>query len=388
MAIILLILIYIAFISLGLPDSLIGVAWPAIRADFGLGLEYGGYISFIVTMGTVISSLLSGYFISKLKTGKVIAFSILLTSLALYGISKSNTFILMLVFALPLGFGAGSIDTAINNYVALHYKPHHMNWLHSFWGVGATAGPFIMSFYLRDSNWQKGFLTIAIIQFVFLILVSFSIPLWKKNEDNGHETDLAQKKVKIFKIKGVIYALLIFLVYCAIEFSVGIWGSSYLVINKGLVVADAARLITLYYLGITVGRFISGILSFFASNKQIIYGSIVVIFIGSIVLLLSKNTTMVWISFIIIGLGLAPIFPTMIHDTPRNFGKENSQHVIGYQIAFAYIGSAIFPATFGIIFSKVSINLFPLLIVVLAGLLLLFVSMLMIRVRKNKLEEH
>lgn len=385
MTIILLFIIYLAFISLGLPDSVFGVAWPAIRDSFGLNLELGGYVSFTITIGTVLSSLFSGYIISKLKTGKVITISVFLTAIALFGFSKSNSFAFLLICAFPLGFGAGSIDTALNNYVAINYKPHHMNWLHSFWGIGATLGPLIMSLYLNDLNWQGGYLTISIIQFVFLIILTFALPLWKKNSESNKDTEKPKinTNVRIFKIKGVTYALFIFLVYCAIEFSVGIWGSSYLVMSKGLDIADAARFIMVYYFGITGGRFIAGILSFKLSSKHLIFGGIALALIGTALLLFTNTEIMLWISFAIIGCGLAPIFPGMIHDTPRNFGEENSQYVIGYQIAFAYIGMAIFPSIFGFIFSHISIELFPILVFALSILLLSLVCILTIRVRNN-----
>jgi len=386
MATLLLILIYIAFISLGLPDSIIGVSWPAMRNQFGLSLEYGGYISLIVTIGTIVSSLLSGIIIKKLKTGKVITFSILLTSLALLGYSFSDNYVFILILALPLGFGAGSIDTALNNYVALHYKPHHMNWLHSFWGVGATIGPMIMAFYLLDSNWQKGFLIIAAIQFILMLLMTLSLPLWRKSEEK-QQLDIPHitgNHLPIRKIKGVGYALLIFLVYCAIEFSIGIWGSSYLVLSKDLIISKAAQIVTVYYLGITLGRFISGLVSFIASNKMLIFGGISFLFLGGLLLIMSNSITMTTIAFGILGIGLAPIFPSMIHDTPKNFGTENSQYIIGYQIAFAYIGSAIFPALFGILYSYVSIDIFPISIFTLSALLLLLILILHSKIRKNE----
>jgi fucose permease len=380
MAALLLLIIYIAFISLGLPDAIFGVAWPQMQIDLSLGLELGGYPALITTFGTVLSSLLSGYIIAKLKTGRVIVFSVFLTAFALLGISQSNSFIVILIFAFPLGFGAGSIDTALNNYVALNYKPHHMNWLHSFWGVGATLGPLIMSHYLLELDWHKGYFVIALIQITFLIILCFSLPLWKKNADNGHHKEETKVKPNIFKIKGVIYALLIFLVYCAIEFSIGLWGPSYLVINKGISVAKAAQYIMLYYLGITGGRFISGLLTFKFKNRQLIFGGVAVVFIGGLLLLLSKSNILVLASLIIIGMGLAPIFPSMIHDTPVNFGKENSQYVVGYQIAFAYIGFAIFPPVFGYIFSIINISLFPIFIFILSFILLLLLITLVIKI--------
>lgn len=384
MATLLLLLIYIAFISLGLPDSIFGVSWPAMRADFDLGLEYGGYVTFIVTMGTVLSSLFSGYIISKLKTGKVAIISVFLTALALLGISSISHIWLLMIFALPLGFGAGSIDTALNSYVALHYKPHHMNWLHSFWGVGATIGPLIMSHYLLDLDWQKGYLVIAIIQFVLLGVLVFALPLWKRNEENGHIDSVSKQKPSILKIKGVFIALFIFFVYCAVESSVGLWGSSYLVEIKGMEVALAAKYIMTYFIGITCGRFLSGFLSFKLPTRKLIFGGITVFFIGALIMLLAKENTSLMISLIIMGIGLAPIFPSMIHDTLKNFGKENAQYVVGYQIAFAYLGFAIFPPLFGLIFSNISIDLFPLFVFILASILLVLLILLVMIVHQKR----
>ena len=384
MAAILLLLIYIAFISLGLPDSIFGVSWPAIMNDLSLDLEYGGFISLITTFGTVLSSLFSGYIISKLKTGKVVILSILLTALALFGFAYTNSYIIILLLAFPLGFGAGSIDTALNNYVALHYKPHHMNFLHSFWGVGATIGPLIMSHYLLELDWHKGYLVIALIQFVFLAILIFSLPLWKKNQQSNHKEEKTNPKTAILKIKGVSYALGIFLIYTALEFSIGMWGSSYLVMNKGLDMSLAAKIITVYFLGITGGRFLSGLLSFKLKNRQLIYGGIFIVFIGALLLLIAKSETLLWISYIVMGIGLAPIFPSMIHDTPRNFGKANSQYVVGYQIAFAYIGIGVFPTIFGFLFSLVSVNLYPLIIFIMAAILLLLFNILVIRLGRKE----
>ncbi len=382
MATILLILIYLAFISLGLPDSIVGVSWPVMKIDLGVPLEYGGYISLIITVGTIISSLFSGYIINKLKTGKVIVLSIFLTCFALFGYSISNNYFYIMLFALPLGIGAGSIDTALNNYVALHYKSHHMNWLHSFWGVGASIGPAIMSFYLLDNAWKKGFLTIAIIQFIIMILVTFSLPLWAKVEEVSLAKEEPLPPKKINKINGVLFALLIFLVYCAIEFSVGFWGSSYLVIDKQLLASTAAKVVTTYYLGITFGRFLSGLLSFKISNTNLIYGGIIVVFFGGLLLFIGDGNVINYLAFGTIGIGLAPIFPSMIHDTPSNFGKENSQYVIGYQVAFAYIGGALFPSLFGIIYSYISIALFPVFTLILAIILLILFIVLKLRVKK------
>ena len=384
MATLLLIIIYLAFISLGLPDSIIGVTWPVMREEFGLSLEYAGYISFVLTVGTVTSSLLSGYIIAKLKTGLVIVFSIALTVLGLLGFFFAPNLFFILLLAFPLGFGAGSIDTALNNYVANNYESHHMNWLHAFWGVGATAGPIIISFFLIDSSWRNGFLAIAIIQFCFLVILTLSLPLWKGKKDALIEETPIEKHEDIRKIKGVTFAIIIFIAYCALEFTVGIWGSSYLVNVKDVIPSNAARMIALYYGGIMTGRFISGFISFRLSNKRLIYLGISIVFIGSIMLISANSIGLITVSFVLLGMGLAPIFPSMIHETPRNFGKENSQYVIGYQIAAAYLGTAIFPPLLGILATKFSISIFPAFVLILAILLLVSVNLLYLRVEKQK----
>jgi len=372
-----------AFISLGLPDSLIGVSWPSIRNEYGLGLEYGGYITLVITIGTISSSLLSGYIIAKLQTGKVIIFSILLTIIALLGYALSDSFIFLILFAIPMGFGAGSIDTALNHYVAIHYKPHHMNWLHSFWGVGATAGPVIMSYFLADGDWRNGFLTIAIIQFVFMIILTLSLPMWHDDNKVQKEALTQHKKGHVFQINGVIFALMIFLFYVALEASVGIWGSSFLVFSKGLLTKEAAQIIALYYGGITMGRFLSGIASFKYNNKILIFSGIILVFIGALALLLARSQQIMMASFVILGLGLSPIFPSMIHDTPKNFGIKNAQYVIGYQMAFAYVGGAIFPPLLGLLYANLTINLFPYTIVLLAVALLISINLLFLSINKR-----
>jgi len=382
--IILLIIIYMTFISLGLPDAVLGVSWPEMRLDFGLELDTIGYISIIITIGTVISSLLSGYFINKLGTGKVTLFSVLLTALALLGIYFIPSFYWLILFALPLGLGAGSIDTALNNYVALNYKAHHMNWLHSFWGVGATLGPIIMSVTLLSSGWRDGFLTIAIIQSSFFFVILVTLPLWKKAEQKNKKDVIETIKIKpvnIIKTKGVLVSISIFIVYCALEFSIGLWGSSYLVISRDFASANAAKIIAFYYGGITIGRFISGFLSFKLSNRRMIYIGIFIVFIGGILINVNLPTNLTFIPFSIIGLGLSPIFPAMIHETPVSFGKDKSQYIIGYQMAGAYIGGTLFPPIFGVIARHTTINIFPFYLFGLGIILLLLVNTLYIKIK-------
>lgn len=383
---ILLLIIYITFISLGLPDAVLGVSWPNMRLEFGLDLDVIGYVSIIITVGTVISSLISGYIIDKIGTGKVTLFSVLLTAVALLGIYFTPSFYWLILFALPLGLGAGSIDTALNNYVALNYKAHHMNWLHSFWGVGATLGPIIMSLTLLSSGWRQGFLTIAIIQICFFLLILLTLPLWKKAEQKKELESQKADTIKpdnIIKTKGVLIAISIFIIYCAIEFSVGLWGSSYLVIARNLQTDDAARIIAYYYGGITIGRFLSGFLSFKFNNRKMIYLGMFVVFTGAILINIKLPDNLTFIPFSIIGLGLSPIFPAMIHETPVNFGKDKSQYIIGYQMAGAYIGGTLFPPIFGVIARLTTIDIFPYYLLGLGILLLVLVNTLFIRIKQK-----
>lgn len=382
---ILLIIIYLAFISLGLPDALLGVAWPLMQAEWNMALDAAGLIAFIITGSTILSSFMSGYIIEKFGTGKVTFLSCLMTGVALLGISFSPSYMWLLVLAIPLGLGAGSVDTALNNYVALHFKAHHMNWLHSFWGVGATGGPLIMAQSLIiTGSWRLGYRSIAIIQLSLSFILLITLPLWKKHEKlsssevtkkgpatsdsahkeshpkaKAHTSNVTQKKKSLLKIKGVPYALITFLFYCATEASVGLWGSSFLVKLKGLNVDTAAFWISMYYGGITLGRFISGFISFKLSTTQMIRLGVATAFLGVLLLLFPLPSYILAPAFVLTGLGLAPIFPAMIHATPQRFGADLSQRIIGYQMGFAYMGSAFLPPLFGILVKNTSMVLFP-----------------------------
>jgi len=362
MATLLLMIIYMAFISLGLPDAVLGVAWPQMRIDFGIPLDSLGLISIAVTGFTILSSLLSGYLIKTLGTHKVTYISILLTALALIGISFAPTFLWIILLSIPLGFGAGSIDTALNNYVAVHYESHHMNWLHAFWGIGATLGPIVIStFFLLNYSWRNGYLVLGIAQTLILLLVFFSAKLWRKNEQPFEETisneDVTYKEV--LKTKGVKLAMLVFVVYCAIEFGIANWGASYLVDIRTISKGTAGTLIGTYFAGITIGRIISGFVSFKLSNKKLIIIGISILIVVSTALLFPIPLYMLYPVFFIQGLGLAPIFPSMIHETPRRFTVRKSQHVIGLQMASAYIGLALIPALFGVLARYTSLGLYP-----------------------------
>ncbi len=382
---ILLIIIYLAFISLGLPDALLGVTWPMIRSEWFLRLDAAGIISIVVTVGTISSSLLSGRLIRRFGEGKITFFSGLMTGTALLGFAYAPSYIWFVLLALPLGFGAGSVDTALNHYVALHFKAHHMNWLHSFWGVGATSGPILMSIILKQTgSWRMGYQSVALIQLGLAVILFLSLPLWKKHAEmtsvradvdsveNELESGQQLRIIEALKIKGVPYAVLIFMTYCAVEFSVGLWGSSYLVQMKGIPLEIAARWVAFYFGGITFGRLISGFISFKLSNEKMILFGIIIALSGAVLLISNFSNTLVMIAFVLLGLGFAPIFPSMIHETPIRFGRVKAQSIIGIQMASAYIGIALFPPILGLMMEVLGMMMFPVFIFLCIVLLLYF----------------
>ena len=380
MVTLLLALIYLAFISLGLPDSLLGSAWPQMHLDLGAQLSMEGIISMLISCGTVISSLFSEKIIYKFGTGMISAVSTLLTAVALFGFSVSGNFYMLCFLAIPYGLGAGAIDAALNNYVALHFASRHMSWLHCFWGIGAAVGPYVMGVaMLLGKGWRGGYLAISVIQLVLTIVLFAALPLWKINQEKNEESITEKKEPKklkeIFKIKGVAFVLIAFFCYCAVEQTTGLWASSYFVINRGLSNHTAASFVGLFYIGITGGRFLSGFIADKFGDKKMIRLGICGILIGVVFLLIPANQLfssykMLKEIFPLIGLGFvgfgcAPIYPSVIHATPDNFGKENSQAIIGIQMAFAYMGVIIMPALFGIISQYITIALFPIYIMLI-----------------------
>ncbi|WP_310828957.1 MFS transporter [Paenibacillus pedocola] len=367
MATFFLIIIYLAFISLGLPDSMLGAAWPIMRLDYGAPVETAGLLSMVVVGGTIISSLASSAVLQRLGTGKVTFISVAVTALALLGFSYSSSVIWLAVLALPLGLGAGSIDTGLNNYVATHYKAHHMSWLHCFWGIGAMLGPILMSGYISNGDsWRKGFLTVSLIQFALVILLFVTLPLWKRTENIGQEAAKSGESAEpagtdrnVLKIKGVKLAMITFLFYSGVEATLGLWGSSFLVNAKGLSAATAAGWVSLYYGGITAGRLITGFITFKYSNRVLIRAGLVISLLGAVVLALPLPAVFSLIGFILVGLGSAPIFPCMLHETPARFGKENSQKIMGYQMALAYTGGAFLPPLLGWIAARSTFMILP-----------------------------
>lgn len=391
--VILLVIIYLAFISLGLPDSILGVTIPAMQADWGIPLASGGFLSMFIVCGTIVSSFFSEIIINKIGTGKIVFLSCLTTGFALLGFSLVPSFYWLILFAIPLGLGGGTVDVALNNYVALHFKAHHMNWLHSFWGVGATIGPVIMSWNLVNKNWQLGYRSISFIQLTLAIVLLVTIPIWKKHKAlNSKEVKDAPDVEKnnsgnVFNIPGIRYAMVTMLLYCSLELGTGLWGSSFLIGVKGFSLDSAARFVAIYYAGITIGRFLSGFISFKLNNIQLVrYGALTSL-IGIILLILPLPKAIVGGGFILIGIGLAPIFPAMIHETPARFGKDLSQKIIGYQMGFAYTGSAGFPPLLGLLYQNISVRFFPFTLLLLVILLILVSELLNKRVSENKKSE-
>ncbi|WEK54179.1 MAG: MFS transporter [Candidatus Cohnella colombiensis] len=376
----LLIIIYVSFISLGLPDSLLGSAWPAMQHDFAVPVSYAGIVSMIIAGGTIVSSFFSDSVIRKWGTGFVTTISVLMTAVALLGFGIAPSFIWLCVLAIPLGLGAGSVDAALNNFVALHYKAKHMNWLHSFWGIGATAGPAIMSMYLiGDSNWNMGYLTIGFIQISLVVILILTIPLWRRATPAaaapGEEGSAVaiMKRSDMLKIKGMKPALIAFFTYCALEATAGLWGSSFLVIHRGISAETAAKWISLFYLGITLGRIASGFMTTKLNNVTMIRLGLGGIAVGVLSLLLPIGDFVFPIGLLLIGLGCAPIYPSMLHQTPHNFGKELSQSVMGVQMASAYVGATLMPPLFGLIAEHVNIAWFPYFLMAIL-LLMIFMS--------------
>ena len=376
----LLAIIYLAFISLGLPDSLLGSAWPTMYQQFGVPISYAGIISMIISAGTIVSSLQSDRLTKKLGTGKVTAISVAATAVALFGFSFSHSFWALCLWAIPYGLGAGSVDASLNNYVALHYESRHMSWLHCMWGLGATAGPYIMGIALSmGQGWNMGYRYIGIIQVVLTAVLVFSLPLWKGRksttenlqnaemeqllENVSEKADTTAEKAlslrEILKIAGAKEVMLCFFCYCALEQTAGLWASSYLTLHKGVSSETAAIFASLFYIGITVGRAISGFITMKLNDAQMVRLGQSIIILGIMAMVLPGSNVLALAGLILIGLGCAPIYPCVIHSTPAHFGADKSQAIIGVQMAFAYIGILAMPPLFGVLASRISVALLP-----------------------------
>lgn len=377
----LLVIIYIAFISLGLPDSLLGAAWPVIRVEFGAELSIQGIISMIISAATIVSSLMSDRLNRRLGTGKVVSISVLLTAVSLFGFSRAKSVIMMYIIAVPYGLGAGAIDAALNNYVAIHYSARHMSWLHCCYGVGAAISPYIMSTCIAwNCGWRNGYLTVSVIQIIITILMFAALPLWKKDNTTDSDEEKTSKPIGIidvFKIKGVIYILIAFFCYCSFEWTTGLWMASYFNEFKGMSPEDAASYASLFYLGLTGGRFLNGFIANKLGDKLIIRFGLLITSLGIVMLLVPFDSIAFSVAgLLVIGIGCAPVYPSVIHSTPVYFGKENSQAIVGIQMACAYVGSTFMPYVFGIIAQNVSIGLYPLFLLFFIAATLLMTEIL------------
>jgi len=374
-------MIYLAFVSLGLPDALLGSAWPIMYQEFAVPVSYSGTVFMIICGGTILSSLNSEKLNRRFGTGKITAISVLLTAIALFGFSISHSFIMLCLFAIPYGLGAGSVDAALNHYVALHYSSRHMSWLHCMWGLGASVGPYIMGFVLqRGEPWSRGYLIVSLIQFALAIALFCSLSLWKKkpeelkenssnapggmegkaNSDGvGAPKQRALSLKEIFDIPGAKECMASFYSYCALEQTVGLWAGSFMVLALGMEEKLAASYVALFYFGITFGRFLSGFFTMKWKDEQLVLGGSAIVFFGIFLLFTPWSKAMVLPALILIGLGCAPVYPSVIHSTPYNFGVEHSSALIGAQMASAYVGTLIMPPLFGVLGRSFSMKLFP-----------------------------
>ncbi|HIY10335.1 MAG TPA: MFS transporter, partial [Candidatus Anaerofilum excrementigallinarum] len=361
---------YLSFISLGLPDSLLGSAWPMIYPQFAVPVSFAGIISTIISLGTIISSLQSDRLTKALDAGKVTAISVAMTAAALFGFSVSGSFWMLCLWAIPYGLGAGSVDAALNNYVALHYASRHMSWLHCMWGVGASVGPYIMSYALTGgSGWQGGYRIISLLQIGLTLILLFSLPLWKNADTSGSQQAPALSLGQVLAIPGAKQVMGTFFCYCAIEQTTSLWASSYLVLARGVDEVTAARWAALFFLGITAGRAASGFLTMLLSDSQMIRLGECILGAGIVILGLPVGSTGALVGLLLIGLGCAPIYPCIIHSTPAHFGADRSQALIGVQMASAYTGTCLMPPLFGLIANHIQVGLLPIFLLVLLALM-------------------
>jgi fucose permease len=377
MGIALLILIYLAFISLGLPDGLLGAAWPSVYPAFSVPVSYAGYVTMIVAGGTIISSLSSDRLSQKISTQWILVISVALTALAIFGFSFSSAYWMLCLWAIPYGLGAGAVDSSLNNYVSLHYHSRQMSWLHSFWGVGATLGPYIISLALgHNLGWEWGYRIVGFIQVALVVILLCSAPLWQKNAELTREEkgpEVKREHLGFFKtwtLKGTAFVFLSFFAYCSLESTSGLWAASYFVLNRGLSEEMAASWASLFYLGIAIGRFLMGFLADKAGDRNMVRLGLAILAVGLIVLAIPVGFYTPLVGLLLIGLGCAPVYPSLIHETPTSFGPEHSQEVIGIEMATAYVGSTFMPPLFGLLIKVIDIASFPYYLMGFYGLLI------------------
>lgn len=374
----LLVIIYAAFISLGLPDSILGSVWPSMYGQLNVPLSYAGVISMIIAGGTIISSLFSDKLIRRLGTGTITVISVGMTAAALIGFSFSDSFWQLCLWGIPYGLGAGSVDVALNNFVALHYKSRHMSWLHCFWGIGASMGPYIMGLCLtKGLEWNSGYRVVGLIQVALVFFLMLSLPLWKAQKesgemDTGKTTGISLRET--VKLPGAKAILTAFFCYCSLEATAGLWASSYMVIYKGIHVQTAAKWAALFYIGITLGRFACGFVTERLGDKFMVRMGQCFAGLGAILLLVPWGTFLTLLGLVLIGIGCAPIYPCLLHETPSNFGTANAQSMMGVQMACAYVGTTFMPPVFGFIAEQFSVRFYPLYLMFFVVLMFVMVE--------------
>ncbi len=377
----LLAIIYLSFISLGLPDGLLGAGWPAMYSSFRVPVSYAGIVSMIISAGTIVSSLQSDRLTRRLGTGRVTAFSVAITAAALFGFSYSNSFAALCLWAVPYGLGAGSVDASVNNYAALHYGSNHMSWLHCMWGIGAAAGPYVMGWVLTGGQgWSMGYRYIGLVQVVLTAVLLFSLPLWRERTAEGVRTAARGREAggpaaegsiagqeqghvltlrEIIRIPGAREVMAAFFCYCALEATAGLWASSYLVLHHGMDTQAAAGFASMFYIGITVGRAASGFIAMKLNDTKMIRMGMCIMAAGCATLLLPLGSAVALGGLVLVGLGCAPVYPCIIHSTPAHFGEERSQALVGVQMASAYTGTCLMPPLFGLIANHIDVMWFP-----------------------------
>ncbi|MCX7747084.1 MAG: MFS transporter [Clostridia bacterium] len=376
-ALILLVVIYIAFISLGLPDTILGVAWPTMRASLNLPLEAAGVLIMVTTLSTAISSFVSGHIIGRLGTGRVTFISCIMTGLMLLGYSAAPSYGWLLLVSVPLGFGAGAVDTGLNNYVARHFSARHMSWLHCFWGVGAFLGPNFMTLAIVQANsWRFGYGIIGITQLSLSAILLISLPLWKVKE--SHKGDSGQTSdpfIHTLRNKRVWLSMAAFSLYVGIESGTGVWLGSFLIEGRGLNQITAGVWVSLFYASITVGRFLSGFITHRFTNRQMIRAGLIISGLGAVMFALPEKA-LILTGIVFIGIGCAPVFPCMMHETPRRFGDSQSGIITGYQVGMAYLSGVAIVPLIGLLAGRISLEAIPFCVIVFAVLTLIVTELL------------
>ena len=387
---ILIAVIYLSFISLGLPDALLGAAWPAMRTQFGVPISYAGNISMIICAGTIVSALLGERLSKVIGAGMFAALGAAITAASLYAFSFATEFWQLALFAVPYGLGAGGVDASLNNYVALHLKAWHMSWLHCMWGLGASIGPYVMGYALDGGRgWNFGYLSVAVLQSFITAILFLTLPVWKRDaassalKNDGNENKKFVSLSETIKVEGAIFCLISFFAYCSLEATVSLFVSSYEIARSGIAFDDAARFASIFVMGICGGRALNGFLTLKLGDRALIRGGLAICVLGIILLFCRGSTLLDAVAFVLLGLGCAPIYPCIIHMTPALFGKDKSQAAIGLQMASAYVGSCFAPPLFGLMANMLSVNLLPIFSAVLLLLIIIMHEMMVSKTKKR-----